>query len=160
MTRHTIVLLVTLALVLLAASLTAAAPPGKMPRIGVLAFGSPPVSANWKARSPFFQELRKLGWLEGQNITLEYRWAEGQASRLPPLAAELIRLPVDVIVVADTPVIRTAQQATTTIPIVMVSVGDPVAMGSVAALARPGGNITGVGGMIVELLSFAKVKES
>jgi putative ABC transport system substrate-binding protein len=151
MTRHTIGLLVTLALILLAAQLTAAAPPGKMPRIGVLTFGSSPVSPDWKARSPFFQELRKLGWLEGQNIILEYSWAEGQASRLPPLADELVRLPVDVIVVADTPAIRTAQQATTTIPIVMVSVGDPVEQGSVAALARPGGNITGVGGMVPEL---------
>ena len=122
--------IVTLTLSLLATPLTAAAPPpGKMPRIGVLALGSPPISPDWKARSPFFQELRKLGWLEGQNIVLEYRWAEGQASRLSPLAAELVRLPVDVIVVADTPAIRTAQQATTTIPIVMVSVGDPVGTG-------------------------------
>jgi putative ABC transport system substrate-binding protein len=152
MTRRTLGLLITLALSFLWSSLTVAAlPPGKMPRIGVFALGSPPISPEWKARSPFFQELRTLGWLEGQNVVLEYRWADGQVSRLSPLAAELVRLPVDVIVVADTPAIRTAQQATTTILIVMVSVGDPVAMGFVADLARPGGNMTGVGGMVPEL---------
>jgi putative ABC transport system substrate-binding protein len=151
MTRHPIVLLITLALGLLAASLTAAAPPAKMPRIGVLEFGSPPAAPDWKARSFFLQELRKLGWLEGQNLVLEYRWAEGQPSRLSTLAAELVRLPVDAIVVNATPAIRAVQQATTTIPIVMISVGDPVEMGFVADLARPGGNITGVGGVVPEL---------
>jgi putative ABC transport system substrate-binding protein len=152
MTPRLIGLLLILALSCLWSALTVAAlSPGKMPRIGVLALGSPSISPEWKARSPFFQALRTLGWLEGQNIVLEYRWAEGQVSRLSPLAAELVRLPVDVIVVADTPAIRTAQQATTTNPIVMVSVGDPVAMGFVADLARPGGNMTGVGGMVPEL---------
>jgi putative ABC transport system substrate-binding protein len=97
------------------------------------------------------QELRTLGWREGQNILLEYRWAEGQASRLPPLADELVRLPVDVLVVVGTPPIRAAQHATSTIPIVIISAGDPVAMGLVDDLARPGGNITGVGGMVPEL---------
>jgi putative ABC transport system substrate-binding protein len=151
MTRRTIGLLITLALCCLWSSLTAAAPPGKMPRIGVLAFGSPPGLADWKARSPLVQELRTLGWREGQNIVLEYRWAEGQASRLPPLADELVRLPVDVLMVVGTPTIRAAQHATSTIPIVIISAGDPVAMGLVDDLARPGGNITGVGGMVPEL---------
>jgi ABC-type uncharacterized transport system substrate-binding protein len=82
---------------------------------------------------------------------LEYRWANGQPSRLSSLAAELVRLPVDVIVVSASPAIRAAQRATTIIPIVMLSVGDPVEAGFVADLARPGGNITGVGGIVPEL---------
>jgi putative tryptophan/tyrosine transport system substrate-binding protein len=151
MTRRLVGLLIILALSFLWPSLTAAAPPGKMPRIGVLERESPPASPEWKAGSLFLQELRKLGWLEGQNLVLEYRWAEGQPSRLSTLAAELVRLPVDVIVVADTLAIRAVQQATTTIPIVMISVGDPVAAGFVASLAQPGGNITGIGGIVPEL---------
>jgi putative tryptophan/tyrosine transport system substrate-binding protein len=151
MTRRTLGLLLTLALSCFWSSLTAAAPPGKMPRIGVLEPGSPPVSPDWKARSPFFQELRQLGWMEGQNIVVEFRWARGQASQLPPLAAELVQLPVDVIVVADAAAIRAAQHATTTIPIVMISVSDPEAAGFVAELARPGDNITGIGGVVLNL---------
>jgi putative tryptophan/tyrosine transport system substrate-binding protein len=151
MTRRTLRLLITLALSCFWSSLTAAAPPGKMPRIGVLEPGSPPVSPDWKTRSPFFQELRQLGWMEGQNIVVEFRWARGQASQLSPLAAELVQLPVDVIVAADTAAIRAAQDATTTIPIVMISVSDPEAAGFVAELARPGGNITGIGGVVLNL---------
>ena len=143
--------IVTLTLSLLAAPLTTAAPPGKMPRIGVLEFGSPPASPDWKASSLFLQELRKHGWLEGQNIMLEYRWAERQPSQLSTLAAELVRLPVDVIVVSNSLAIQTVKQATTTIPIVMLSVGDPVEDEFVADLARPGGNITGVGGVVPDL---------
>jgi len=148
---NAIALLIALALSLLVAPLTPAAPPGNLPRIGVLVLGHPPTAPDWKAHSPFEQELRTLGWLEGQNIILEYRWAEWQASRLPPLADELVRLPVDVIVVSGSPAIRAAQRATTTIPIVTFSVGEPVAEGFVASLARPGGNITGVGGLVGEL---------
>jgi putative tryptophan/tyrosine transport system substrate-binding protein len=151
MTRRIIGLLVTLALGLLAAPLTAAGPPGKMPRVGVLDFDSPPASPDWKTRSLFLQELRKLGWLEGQNLVLEYRWAEGRGSRLYTLAAELVRLPVDVIVVSNSLAIRAAKQETTTIPIVMISVGDPVESEFVADLAWPGGNITGVGGVVPKL---------
>jgi putative ABC transport system substrate-binding protein len=144
--------LVTFPLGLLVVALTAAAPPpGNMPRIGVLELGAPPASPDWKAQSLLLQNLRKIGWLEGQNLVLEYRWANGQPSRLASLAAELVRLPVDVIVVAASPAIRAAQRATTNIPIVMVSVGDPVEEGFVADLARPGGNITGVGGVVPEL---------
>jgi putative ABC transport system substrate-binding protein len=87
--------------------------------------------------------LRELGYVEGKNIILEYRYAEGKFERLPDLAAELVRLKVDVIVTASTPAIRAAQHATNTIPIVMANVGDPIAQGFVASLARPGGNITG-----------------
>jgi putative ABC transport system substrate-binding protein len=147
-----IVLLVILALSLLVAPLAAEAQPlGKVPRIGVLELGTPPASPDWKAHSLLLQNLRKLGWLEGQNLVMEYRWANGQPSRLSSLAAELVRLPVDVIVVAASPAIRAVQRATTTIPIVMVSVGDPVEEGFVADLARPGGNISGVGGVVPEL---------
>jgi putative tryptophan/tyrosine transport system substrate-binding protein len=152
MTRRTLALLITLALGLLVAPFaTEAQPPRKVPRVGVFMLGSPPSEPDWKQRSPFLQELHHLGWLEGQNITVEYRWAEDNIDRLPALADELVRLQVDVIVVGDTPVIRAAQQATTTIPIVIRSVGDPVAQGFATSLARPGGNITGVGGLVVEL---------
>jgi putative tryptophan/tyrosine transport system substrate-binding protein len=151
MTRRTLGLLITLVLSWFWSLLTAAAPPGKMPRIGVLELGSPPVAPDWKTHPLLFQELRKLGWLEGQNMVVEFRWARGQVSQLSPLAAELVQLPVDVIVVANTPAIEVVTQATTTIPIVMLSVSDPLRWESVARLARPGGNVTGVGGMVREV---------
>jgi putative ABC transport system substrate-binding protein len=91
----------------------------------------------------FRQELSKLGWVEGKNITIEYPFAEQKNERLSELAAELVRLKVDVIVVTGTAVALAAQKATTSIPIVMTSAGDPVAAGLVASLARPGGNVTG-----------------
>ncbi|MEX0805550.1 MAG: ABC transporter substrate binding protein [Candidatus Binatia bacterium] len=87
----------------------------------------------------FRQELTKLGWIEGKNITIEYRFAEGKNDRLPELAADLIRLKVDLIVVAGRPPALAAKKATTTIPIVMANVGDPVGAGLIASLARPGG---------------------
>jgi putative ABC transport system substrate-binding protein len=87
--------------------------------------------------------LRDFGYVEGTNITVEYRFAEGHYERLPELAAELIRSKVDLIVTHGTPGSLAAKRATTTIPIVMASVGDPVATGIVASIARPGGNITG-----------------
>jgi putative tryptophan/tyrosine transport system substrate-binding protein len=151
MTRRTLGLLITLVFSCFWSSLTAAGPPGKMPRIGMLVPGSPPVSPDWKARSPFFQELRKLGWMEGENIVVEFRWARGQASQLSPLAAELVELPVDVIVVSGTAALEAAQHATTTIPIVMISPLDPRFLDSVDTLARPGGNVTGVSSMVIAL---------
>jgi putative tryptophan/tyrosine transport system substrate-binding protein len=151
MTRRTLGLLITLALSGLWSSLTPAAPPGQMPRIGVLALGSPPATPDWKTHSPFVQALHALGWLEGHNIVLEYRWAEWQASRLSALAAELVRLPADVLVAGDTVAIQAAMRATTTIPIIVVSVADPLEWGAIATLARPGGNVTGVGGTVLEL---------
>ncbi len=123
---------------------------GKVPRIGFL----DPSTASGSAVlvEAFRQELGKLGWIEGKNITIEYRFGENKGSvRLPEFAAELVRLKVDLILVADTPSSLAAKNATTTIPIVMVSVGDPVAAGLVASLARPGGNITGFSGLSVEL---------
>jgi putative ABC transport system substrate-binding protein len=128
-------------LVLLAAPLAGAQPAGKHPRIGILRPGSPPdplVEA-------FRQGLRELGYAEGRNITIEYRWAEGLDERLPRLATDLVRLNLDVIVAAGGGSMEAARQATQVIPIVMpVTVGDPVKVGIVASLARPGGNLTGL----------------
>ena len=95
----------------------------------------------------FRQELRKLGWIEGKNITIEYRFAEQKPERLPELAADLVRLKVDLIVVSGTTAALAAKKATTTIPIVMANAGDPVGAGLVASLARPGGNVTGTLGL-------------
>ncbi len=158
MRRSVIGLMLTLALGLLLAPLAAAAQrPAKVPRIGVLAafFSSrppPDLEASREGLPPlgsveleaFRQGLRDLGYVEGQNIAFVYRYADGKLERLPALAAELVRLQVDIIVVDAGPAIRAAQHATETIPIVFPSAGDPVGLGFVASLARPGGNTTGV----------------
>ena len=102
-------------------------------------------------REPFRQGLRELGYLEGKNIVIEYRWAEGKLDRLPALAAELVRLKVDIIVTAGASATRPVKEATSTIPIVMTGDGDPVGSGFVASLARPGGNITGLSTLAPEL---------
>jgi putative tryptophan/tyrosine transport system substrate-binding protein len=123
---------------------------GKIFRIGFL----DPSTASGSAVlvDAFRQELGKLGWIEGKNFTIEYRFGENKGtSHLPELAADLVRLKVDLIVVTDTPASLAAKTNTTTIPIVMVSVGDPVAAGLVASLARPGGNVTGFSNLSVEL---------
>jgi putative ABC transport system substrate-binding protein len=99
----------------------------------------------------FRQELSKLGWIEGKNFTIEYRFAEQKPERLPELAADLVRLKVDLIVVSAGPVVLAAKKATTTIPIVIANAGDPVAAGLVASLARPGGNVTGLASLSPEL---------
>jgi putative ABC transport system substrate-binding protein len=114
---------------------------GKVRRIGILIGSSASFIAPYI--ETFRQALRGLGYLEGQNIAIEYRYAEGNYERLPVLAAELVRLKVDIIVTEGTPPSRAAKQATTTIPIIMTVTGDPVATGLVANLARPGGNLTG-----------------
>ena len=131
----------TLALGLLAAPLAAEAQPGKIWRIGYLASAA----AENPPRVAFRQRLRELGYVEGQNVTFEIRSAEGRLDRFPALAAELVRLNVDIIVASGgDPAIGAAQKATTSIPIVMVAATDPIAAGFVASLARPGGNITGL----------------
>jgi len=112
---------------------------GKMPRIGILNNGSAATMRN----SAFFQRLRELGYREGQNLAIEFRFAEWQLDRLPALAAELVALKVDLIVAGATPAARAAKQATRTIPIVAVSVGDPVGDELVESLGSPGGNVTG-----------------
>jgi putative tryptophan/tyrosine transport system substrate-binding protein len=114
---------------------------GKMSRIGYLGSSSPSLEPHYV--EAFRQKLRDLGHVEGENIVIEYRWAEGQDDRLPNLATELVRLEPDIIVTTGTPGALAAMQATKTIPIIMASAGDPVGAGLVASLVRPGGNITG-----------------
>ena len=119
-----------------------AQPTGKVRRIGYLGSGS---STDVPQRiAPFRQGLRELGWVEGQNIVIDLRIAESRFDRLPDLAAELVRLKVDVIVATPTPAVVAAKNATGTIPIVMIGVGDPVGLGLIASLAHPGGNLTGL----------------
>jgi putative tryptophan/tyrosine transport system substrate-binding protein len=140
--------IIMLTLGLLAMPLAAAAQPaGQMPRLGVLAPGSPPQPWVEVLR----QGLRDLGYVEGQNLIIEPRYAEGRDERLPELAAELVRLPVDIIVAGGSNAIRAAQDATRTIPIVMAAAGDPVGTGLITSLARPGGNITGMSLLSAEL---------
>jgi len=117
--------------------------PAKIPRVGVLRPGNPP-PGDFGQREAFERGLRALGWTPGTSILVEYRYGEGKPERLPGLAAELVRLPVDVIVASAPHGVRAAQQATRTIPIVMSTLPDPVREGFVASLARPGGNTTGV----------------
>ena len=147
---------------ILSATLVAEAQPVvKVARIGFLFPGSasPETQASLDA---FRQGLREHGYLEGQNIVVEYRAADGTIERLPGLATELARLKVDLIVAITTPGVRAAQQATTTIPIVGVNMGDPVRDGLVASLARPGGNITGTMFLGPELIPkrFELLKEA
>jgi putative ABC transport system substrate-binding protein len=123
---------------------------GKVTRIGFLSPSSPSNVRNPLRLDALRQGLRELGYVEGQNISIESRWAEGKYDRLPGLAAELVRLKVDVIVTYTAPAIQAVKQATGTIPIVMGGVIDPVATGFVASLARPGGNITGLSLMAAE----------
>jgi putative ABC transport system substrate-binding protein len=122
---------------------------GKISRIGYLEPGT--ASGNTVLLDGFRQELSKLGWIEGKDITIEYRFAEQKNERLPELAADLVRLKVDLIVVSSGPAASAAKQATATIPIVMANVGDPVGAGFVASLARPGGNVTGLASLSTEL---------
>jgi putative ABC transport system substrate-binding protein len=134
---------------LLASPLVAQAQPaGKVPRVGFLFYGSPGPSREVDA---FRQGLRELSYIEGQNIAIEYRFASGQVERLPRLAAELVRLKVDVIVAPSTAAALAAKQATSTIPIVFAVVADAVGAGLIANFARPGGNITGLTSSSAEL---------
>ena len=123
----------------------------KVYRIGYL--GNASASAQAKRVESLRAALRDLGYVEGKNIVIEFRWAEGSVERLPDLAAELVHLRVDVLVTAGTPGARAAKHATTTTPIVMVGIGDAVATGVVASLARPGGNITGSTDSVPELMA-------
>jgi len=124
------------------ARLAAQAQTGKLYRIGFLGNTTEALEANLVG--PFRQGLRDLGYVEGRNVVIEYRWAEGNYDRLPALIGELIALKVDVIVTAGTPATLAVKKATTSIPLVMVAVGDPVGTGVVPSLNRPGGNITGL----------------
>ena len=137
------------AVMLATVSSTEAQQPTKIPRIGYLTGATP---GGQSARiAAFRQGLRELGYVEGKNIIIEYRYAEGQFDRLPALAAELVRLKVDVIVTGGGGLTRAAKEATNSIPIVMAQDADPVANGFVASLARPGGNITGLSNLSPEI---------
>jgi putative ABC transport system substrate-binding protein len=144
MTRPIIGLLLTLALV--AAPLAAEGqPPATVPRIGMLFPGAAPSPGQPDLLlEAFRQGLRELGYVEGQNVVIEYRWAEGREARFSEFATDLVRRHVAVIVTMGTPAVRAAKAATSTIPIVMAFAGDPVGIGVVASLARPGANITGL----------------
>jgi putative ABC transport system substrate-binding protein len=115
---------------------------GKLPTIGFLGPATPSTYSQWVAA--FVQRLRELGWIEGRNVTIEVRWAEGREERYAEIAAEFVRLKVDVIVMSGTAAVIAAKQATSAIPIVFAAAGDPLGAGLVASLARPGGNITGL----------------
>ena len=143
MTYRTIALLVTLALGMLWAPLAAEEqPPAKVYRIGWLRTGGP--SDPDSSGEVFRQSLRDLGYIEGRNLAIYGRFAEGQEERLPVLAAELVQLPVDVIVAVGRAATQAAQQATRTIPIVMLVGGDPIGSGLISSLTYPGGNLTGI----------------
>jgi putative tryptophan/tyrosine transport system substrate-binding protein len=142
---------ILIAVVLLAIGVIAEAQQtGKIFRIGYLDGGTASGIAT-VLLDAFRHELSKLGWIEGKNITIEYRFAEGKTDRLPELAAELVRQKVDLIVVNSVASASAAKSATTTIPIVMAAGSDPVAAGLIASLARPGGNVTGLSGLASEL---------
>src|SRR5438876_537531 len=128
-----------------AAALSAEAQPAaKMPRIGFLSASSLADPRTQTFVDAFREGLRDLGWVEGQNVVIEYRWAEDRTERLPDLASDLVSRKVDIVVAATTPAIQAAKQATGTIPIVMANAGEAVESGFVTSLARPGANITGL----------------
>jgi len=116
--------------------------PAQLPTIGFLGASTPAIMGQWVAA--FVQRLRELGWIEGRTIAIEYRWAEGRSARANEIAAEFVRLKVDVIVTHSAELVVAAKQATSVIPIVFGLAADPVGSGLVASLARPGGNVTGL----------------
>jgi putative ABC transport system substrate-binding protein len=115
---------------------------GKLATIGLLGSGTAAAQSQWTAA--FVQRLRELGWTEGRNVAIEYRWAEGRSERFAEFAAEFVRLKVDVILTHNTPPVLAAKHATSVIPIVFATAADPVETGLIASLARPGGNVTGL----------------
>ena len=143
--RRDLLLLSTLAVLFLTGSPAVAEAAEKVYRVGVLA------PKGMHAIESFKERLRQLGWIEGRNIRFDYRSAEGDDTRQPALAAELVALPVDLILTWGTPAALAAKQATATIPIVMGAIGDPVAAGVVPSLAQPGGNVTGFASQSFEL---------
>jgi putative tryptophan/tyrosine transport system substrate-binding protein len=147
--RHRLIgLMVSPILPMVAASLTAAVPPpGKMPRIGVLWFGDP---WNRPQREAFRHALRERGWVDGHTLRVEFRHAFFRVNQLRVQATELVRLPVDVIIATSGPATMAAQQATRTLPMVVMA-GDPIGQGLVASLPHPGGNVTGVSDLSPEL---------
>jgi putative ABC transport system substrate-binding protein len=122
---------------------------GKLPTIGFLGQSTPSAMSQWVAA--FVQRLRELGWIEGRTVAIEYRWAEGRDERYAQIAAEFVRLKVDIIVTSGTQQVLAVKQATSVIPIIFAAAGDPVAGGLVASLARPGGNVTGLSSQTADL---------
>jgi putative tryptophan/tyrosine transport system substrate-binding protein len=122
---------------------------GKLPTIGFVGAGTPSTYAPWVAA--FVQRLRELGWVEGRTIAIEIRWAEGRVPRYAEIAAEFVRMKVDVLVTSATPAGLALKNATSTIPIVVATMGDPLGTGLIANLARPGGNVTGLSVQSAEL---------
>ena len=122
---------------------------GKLPTIGFLGESTPSGQRQWVAA--FVQRLRELGWVEGRNVAIEYRWAEGRNERFPELVDELVRLKVAAIVTQGTPSVLAAKQATSIIPIIFAIAGNPVANGLIASLAQPGGNVTGLTNQTADL---------
>ena len=131
--------------------LAARAQQAKVATIGLLGTGSAAAQSQWTAA--FVQRMRDLGWVDGRNLTIEYRWAEGRSERFAEFAAEFVRLKVDVILTHNTPPVIAAKQATSVIPIVFATAADPVDTGLVASLARPGGNVTGLSSQTTDLAS-------
>jgi len=122
--------------------LAARAQQARVPTIGFLGANAPTAQMQWTAA--FVQRLRELGWVEGRNVAIEYRWAEGRSERFAEIAAEFVRLKVEIIFTYSTPGVLAAKQATSAIPIVFATASDPVGAGLVTSLARPGGNVTGL----------------
>jgi putative ABC transport system substrate-binding protein len=147
--NHKVIIVLLAASILICFHLADAQQTGKVPRLGFLDNSTASGSAVFV--EAFRQELSKLGWIEGKNITIEYRFAEQKLERLPGLAADLVRLKVDLIVTSGGPTPLAAKGATSSIPIVMTTSPDPVGEGLVASLARPGGNVTGLSGLEPEL---------
>ena len=121
---------------------------GKLPTVGVLVPGTP--SSHGQLFAIVVQRLRELGWIDGYTIAIQFRWAEGRTEQLAEIAAEFVRLKVDVIFTTGTPATIAAKQVTSVIPIVFVGIGDPVGTGLVASLARPGGNVSGLSAQITD----------
>jgi putative tryptophan/tyrosine transport system substrate-binding protein len=146
MTKH-IILFAVCSILLVTCSVVDAQPAKKIPRIGYFSLSAGPSERD----EAFKQELRELGWVDGQTVRIEYRWMAGKLDQLSIAAEELVRLNVDLIFATTARVIRAAKEATNKIPIVMPAASDPVGDGFIASLARPGGNITGMSAMILEL---------
>jgi putative tryptophan/tyrosine transport system substrate-binding protein len=122
--------------------------PGKLPTIGFLGQSTRSAASEWVAA--FVQRLRELGWIENRTIAIDYRWAEGRDQQFADIAAEFVRLKVDVIVTSGTQVVLASKQATSVIPIIFATAGDPVGNNLVASLARPGGNVTGLSNQMAD----------
>jgi putative tryptophan/tyrosine transport system substrate-binding protein len=146
MTKH-IILFAVCSVLLVTCSAVDAQPAKKIPRIGYFSLSAGPSERD----EAFKQGLRELGWVDGQTVRIEYRWMAGKLDQLSIAAEELVRLNVDLIFATTARVIRAAKEATNKIPIVMPAASDPVGDGFIASLARPGGNITGMSAMILEL---------